>query len=110
MRRFAVLLALLLALSGEARASMLDGNKLFQECKENFAAAQAYCMAYITGVFDALEDNSIGGFRSCPPGVSVRQIRDVAVQWLERHPQHRHLAAAGLVAAALAEAFPCRKK
>jgi hypothetical protein len=35
-------------------------------------------------------------------------VRDVAVSFLERHPELRHYSAAALVAWALAEAFPCK--
>ncbi len=33
---------------------------------------------------------------------------DIVVSWLEAHSRRRHLAANGLVAAALSEAFPCK--
>jgi hypothetical protein len=34
-------------------------------------------------------------------------MRDVAKDYLRRHPGMRQLAAAGLIAAALQEAYPC---
>jgi len=65
-------------------------------------------MAYIVGIADALEGNVIDGWRACiPQSVTQGQAKDVALKWLRAHPEKRHFAAAGLVAYALSDAFPC---
>jgi hypothetical protein len=37
------------------------------------------------------------------------QVKDVAVSYLQRYPEMRHLDASGLVGTALFEAFPCKR-
>jgi hypothetical protein len=45
-----------------------------------------------------------------PPKVNRRQILDVVLQYMERHPEQRHLFAAVLVLFAIAEKFPCSQE
>jgi hypothetical protein len=40
--------------------------------------------------------------------VTLQQVRDVAVEFLTAHPETRHTGAVGIVARALAGAFPCK--
>jgi hypothetical protein len=57
---------------------------------------------------DAKTEKGVLGFHACiRDGVTVTQIADVVKLWLQKHPENRDYAAAGLVAAALEEAFPC---
>jgi hypothetical protein len=56
----------------------------------------------------------VGGVRSgqdgegvCRRRVVIKQVRDVAVNFLTNHPEWRHKSAATLVAEALEAAFPC---
>jgi hypothetical protein len=88
----------------------LDGNDLLTWCSESRTAR---CGAYDLGVADAMElsrtdGGNLAGFRaSIPPPVTSKQVEDIVTQFLREHPESRHLSAAGLVAKALAEAFPC---
>jgi len=51
----------------------------------------------------------INGFVACiPVGVDNGQLRDVVNQFLRNNAPRRHFAAAGLIAHAFADAFPCR--
>jgi TctA family transporter len=65
------------------------------------------------GVSDAMglsqaDGGSLAGFRSChPPGVTAKQVEDIATRFLREHPEWRHLGAVSQVAKALADAFPC---
>jgi hypothetical protein len=71
--------------------------------------ASGDCMGYVVGIADALgAGNEINGFSACfPEEVTTGQIRDIAIAFLQEHPELRHYAASGLVASALEEAFPC---
>ncbi len=94
-----------------AKAGFVNGNTLLARCRNKFDVYdQAYCVAYIVAITDTLlGKNAVQGHRACPPGGIVQgQAFDIAVSWLEAHPQHRQFSANGLVAAALSEAFPCK--
>lgn len=66
----------------------------------------ANCSAYIEGVADTLS----GTGRTCPPqGVTLGQNVAIAVKYLKEHPARLHEHRTVLLAAALMEAFPCRK-
>ena len=107
---FAIVAAL--SLPVPAQASYIDGNMLYGHCAGSLEAPEAYCLAYVMGVVDAMElaeGASIGGFKACiPREATVEQLTDIVKEWLGAHPEKRHLAAAGLVAAALAETFSCK--
>jgi hypothetical protein len=111
----AVGLAVLLT-AGEGRAGFLNGQQLNEICNAD-ALEQIQCSAYIQGVYDAgtLIAEGIdkrqwqGGWTSCvPDDVKLVQLKAVVKKWLREHPAEWHYFAAGLVAAALQEAFPCR--
>ena len=64
---------------------------------------------YILGVSDGLVGTSL--YYYCPPvKTSKNQLRGVVSQYLKSHPKDLHVPAGALVAAALIEAFPCKKK
>ena len=110
----AVGLAVLLT-AGEGRADYLNGQKLYDSCKDEDLAL--YCIGYIVGVYDAgevLDPASdkrrwVDGWTACvPDGVLAGQLVEVVKKWLREHPAEWHYEADSLVAAALQEAFPCR--
>lgn len=113
---FFLAISALSASPGSGRATeYYTGNTLLDGCTDASAASsvlQTGCMGYISGVASAGGqcENTINGYRfSVPEGVSRGQLKDIVVMWLQRHPADRHYAAAGMVAAALAESFPCNK-
>jgi Rap1a immunity proteins len=90
--------------------SFIDGNDLLKYCKGK-APYDAVCLGYIEATADLVELGPLPiiGWRACfPDKVSVGQLEDVVVLFLEKHPEIRHAAAGGLVGEALAKAFPCR--
>jgi len=91
-----------------ADAAFLTGNELQSFCDANDARVAA-CVAYVAAIFEVIHSNPINGRSAClPPGVLVGQAVGVVKRWLDQHPEQRQLGAAGLVAQALSEAFPCR--
>ena len=89
----------------------MTGNMLLAHCRnEADVYDQAYCIAYIVAIADVLwAGNPVQGHNACLPDKIVQgRVQDIAVPWLRAYPQHLHHGAAGLIAAALAEAFPCR--
>jgi hypothetical protein len=101
----AVALACLPA-SAETATAFYSGNALWNECSGDNAFQSGLCMGFVAGISDAM---SLAAIKACfPPGVTVGQTADVVKRFLGQHPERRHEAAAGLVAQALSEAFPCK--
>src|SRR5438067_1375181 len=109
--RIAIVLALLAPTP--VLADFQSGNQLFSSCT---ATAQrsptdlTFCLGYIAAMGDAMGHGaSIEGFRACPVvGVEIGQLKDIVINALQRNPAERHHSAEGLVASALAGAFPCK--
>ena len=94
-----------------AEAAFMTGKMLLAHCRnETDVYDQAFCLAYIVAIADVLwAGNSVQGHSACPPDqIAQGQVQDIAVPWLEAYPQYLHFGANSLVAAALADAFPCR--
>jgi len=107
------------AVWGEARAetsAFINGNELHEYCNSPRGTERyGLCVGYIVGVSDALASGTtnlpvlIFGWRACiPKNVTIGQVTDVVTKWLREHPQDRHYLATGIVAEALAKAFPCK--
>jgi hypothetical protein len=110
----AALGVLLAAMSLHVRAALAQfytGNDLLEFCAGNNVFNQGVCVGFIIGVARAAEPAPLARptLFCFPAGVSVRQLKDVAVAYLQKTPELRHLDAAGLVGTALFEAFPCKR-
>lgn len=81
-----LLAALLLALATTAHAEFVTGNNLLASLKKADAAERAAAIGYIVGVADTLE----GSVSCLPKSVTVPQVVDLVVQWLEHNPRLRH--------------------
>jgi len=91
--------------------AILHGNDLLQVCKSvpDDPDAVDGCDTYIIGATDALDLVAQHLTNICrPQHHAIQQLRDIAVSWLEEHPEERHRPAAKLIALALAEAWPCK--
>ena len=68
------------------------------------------CAGYIRALFDVMADgNEVSGARACiPAGVTVEEARNIAIDYLESNLQEAPQSAPVLIAAALAQAFPCQ--
>jgi hypothetical protein len=101
-------IALAAALQQARPVVFFSGNQLYEYCQRE---ASLVCLGYVMGVADTIADASSAGdmtTRICPDrGVNPGQMMDVVVNFLRAHPERRHQAAPGIVAAALVEAFPC---
>ena len=113
-RRAMLAVALSCLVMSEANAYFVDGNKLFDDCKNYASEGQSKsflsgtCAGYIAGVVDsAVDANTAFCVPQGPTGVRVAQLVDVAKAYLRDHPEKRHLSAWRLVTDALKEKFPC---
>ena len=94
-----------------------SGNTLYSDCTSEmesaaspaaWAAVQSECVGYISAIADVMSIEPVNGFRACiPPPVTLEQLREIVVTFLNSHVAVRQDAAPGLVASALAESFPC---
>jgi hypothetical protein len=84
------------------------GATLLAKCKSGYDGA-VVCLGYITGVADSLAaGNTVNHFTACMPKIiTAGKLQDDVVVYLEKNGDNGHFAAVGLVAAALAHAYPC---
>jgi Rap1a immunity proteins len=108
--RLVVLLIVFAVPQFSLAGAFTDGNELYNQCTGSADLYAAYCLGYVTGVSDALTgDIVVTDNRYCPPrGLTVAQIKDVAVKFLRENPGTRNATASSVVAHALQSAFPCR--
>jgi Rap1a immunity proteins len=105
-----LLAALLMTASGQvATAAVYEtGNKLLEHCRGGDFLL--YCMGYIVGVVDDFEISlAVLHKPPClPTTVTQGQIKDVVVNYLVAHPEHRDWTAAPLVRTAVVQAWGCK--
>lgn len=101
-----------LALGISAPTFSLSGDQLYGYCAENA------CGGYFIGAFDGLRiTGAVGDARQqrlsaicAPDEVDSEQIVQVALDYIERHPEARHLSAANLALRAWREQWPCARR
>jgi hypothetical protein len=108
----ALVVALMLGWSkpglSEVRTGYLSHNQLLTFCTT--PAYELACRSYIAGVVDAsiAFQNVIPRRIICiPVGVTVTQLRDVAIHYLQAHPEEQDYSAGDEVSFAISQAFPC---
>jgi hypothetical protein len=89
-----IALVWLLLASTPAAADFIDGNRLFDWCRDTRTMCSAYVMGVADGVFDCVPDGVTGG-----------QLADVVKSYLERNPAQRHNNGADLTKDAIKEAW-----
>jgi hypothetical protein len=105
----AAVLAVFPGIKKKAFAEFHDGNSLYSRCIDSEAVNMGICLSYIAGIYDTMHKNELYGYKAClPTNVTIGQIKDITVSWLQRNPQYRHYVASSLVATALYEVFPCK--
>jgi hypothetical protein len=105
MRVIAIILATLLSAvtlgSQESQPTTQRGTGLLTVCRDTTEFSRGVCMGYILGVADTSKGVCV------PPGVNVRQIVDLCVQYLEQHFATRQEFSYQLILRALHEAWSC---
>ena len=102
--RGTLLTAVIAGAPDAAAREFMSGNYLYGQCSSTVYFERGFCQGYIIGVINTLSQRVF----CFPDSATAGQAEDVVKQWLEGHPEVRHLAAERLVALALFEAFPCR--
>jgi len=112
-------IAAMMSISAVARADFATGNTLYDKCVAPEGSAELlYCAVYVSAISDAARGGvshdgvagpGVWGFKECSPETATaRQLVDIVKRYLVTHPENRHFGASVVVAAALAEAFPCK--
>jgi len=119
MKKITLLLffASLLLASPVMAEGFINGNELLDHCIQAQDKARTAnhdagrCFGFISGVtdlYDILISEAIVKPTYCPqPNVSLIQMINVVVEYLQKHPEDLHYSASSLVMGAYAEAFPC---
>jgi hypothetical protein len=130
MRRV-LLIALVFGLLDSAVAEAMDGNKLFEGCRQQYRVGLS---GYVAGVWDKAGSDAVtatvylamqdrkksehmdkmlmdGMNAAClPQGVTNGQMVDVICKFLRDNPAERHKLGSDLTMNALVTAFPCEKR
>jgi hypothetical protein len=90
-----------------ASAFSTEGNDLYHRCTATDGKLSFWCTGYVAGVADTLPRGPSG--RGCPSdNVTVGDVREAVIKFLEHHPELRDMSATGLIGLALPQAFPCK--
>lgn len=106
MRKTHIAIATTIVLTvGLTEAYAADGNFLLETCQ----SGSSIPTSYISGVVDTVltTPGTLVGF-CAPRAATMKQLRDITCDWLERHPALRHQVGSQLVVRALRETFPCQ--
>jgi len=107
---FIFLIMSLISLNAFA-AAFYTGNDIKSKLNSSLVNDNIFALGYVAAISDSLNRNKVNGFPACLPDyVELGQIKDVVKIFFDKHPEIMHFAASGLVATALAEAFPCSPK
>jgi hypothetical protein len=112
MRCFLLTILITVLPFGSGEADFQSGNQLWAACNQR---PRAGCVGYVEAIADvlfALEPaEDFLGWRACmPQTLTGNQAVDVVLKHLRNYPEQRHFGAAGLVAHALTDGFPCRSQ
>ena len=110
--RLLVLALVLLAVPmGSAKA--VDGFDLEQWCNADHKMSTGFCLGYVNAVAGILSRQRVGEHCAALVGkdsLSSKQLVEIVKVFLIKQPQIRSVTGTEIVAAAMAEAFPCKKR
>ena len=92
-----------------ARANdFVDGRQLLAMCASPPGPQHVWCMGYVAGVASAMQISPVNGYSACVPADrTVGDLVAIVTRKLPGYPSIGGYGAAGLVAHALADVFPC---
>jgi Rap1a immunity proteins len=85
----------------------MSGNQLYSDCESLTSLDQGICVGYTTAVFDTLQTlRQRAHLPSCAPmGVTVEQVHDVVMKFLQEHPADLNYSADSLAQYAIIAAW-----
>ena len=106
----------LLTVATPAKAEVFEstqtGNGLLGLCRSSDNSREMLaCYSYLKGTLDGWltsENTFRNGPSFCiPEGVTLIQLRDILVRWLDENPERRHEEGSALIVNAIVRSFPC---
>jgi Rap1a immunity proteins len=88
-----------------------SGNELLEALRQDSGLEHAYALSYIAGVVDTANGSATREgfcFDLGQRSLKASQLAEIVKPFLEKNPQMRERPGSVLVAAALAEAWPCK--
>jgi hypothetical protein len=112
MRKLVIAVLLCVPVSGGAKtvqvSQLFNGSGLHALLLGN----NAEYVGYIEGAVDTFTVISASEHQPppfcLPTGITGKQLSDIVLRYMDRHPEARYLAGSGHVVLAMQEAFPCR--
>lgn len=106
----------LLTATTPAKADVFEntqtGNGLLGLCRSSDNSREMLaCYSYLKGTLDGwlTSENTFRNEPSfcIPKGVTLIQLRDILVRWLDDNPERRHAEGSALIVNAIVRSFPC---
>ena len=82
-----------------------NGNELLRDCEAEPGVNSGVCYGYIRGIADAGGSN---GQYCIPEKVTVKQVKEIVVKFLNENPKMLNLPTYSLVHGPLLVSFPCK--
>lgn len=99
-----------LATCTPALAGFLNSTKLVQLLEEDARGAATYDVGVVTGYVIGVIDVA-NGVLACPPNdASIKQVKQIVINYMKAHPEQWNNSADSSVVAALRSTWPCSKK
>lgn len=88
------------------QAAYMSGNDMLERLRDRSATVErSVATGYLIGLHDAYNKVT----HCSPPNVTVGQLIDMTVDWLDRNPKTRHQPASSHVLVMLMTTWPCKK-
>ena len=95
-----------LAGGSNGRIAYMTGNNFLAQCRNSRASCEIYVQGVNDGLFAAIVGTSRDLPYCIPEGSTISQVTDVVLNFMDRHPEDRHLLAPTIIANALQMAWP----
>jgi hypothetical protein len=96
-----------------ASAEYINGNRLYEMCRDDGAASRGFLYGYLASLIDtsAFVADVISRQRPLcvPEGVELNQLADVVCRYLQDNPEKRQSTGSGLAFVAVGHSFKCKK-
>ena len=100
-----ILACLFVLLFSSPVLSFTNGVELLRDCESEPGVNSGVCYGYIRGIADAGSSN---GQYCIPEGVTVKQVKEIVVKFLNKNPEMLNSPTYSLVHGPLLVSFPCK--
>ena len=106
------MLVVLICSFSSAQAAFYSGSKLVTWLERDIRGGSDYESGIGTGYVLGAIDTGLDSLICFPPGdnnITVKQVKQIVYNYMQKHPEMWNLAADASVIAAMREVFPCKK-